>query len=225
MRAEVLFLLLPGQVQAQPKAVAFPYPELPSQVAMDSAAAPEGWHVMQVAWGDLDHDGRPDFALALQFHDAVPHLRPDSGRSDAPPRILAVYRRTPDDRYDRVVQSNSFLLRDDEGGMTPPELELRFEADTLHVRSQFLRGAMDHGFVLGTEGLVCTSFENAGVVGDMVDELRMDLVHDVAVHRQGPMDTDLLSTEERITVPPHPPLTIERLAMPMHTTLGPGLHL
>ncbi|MBS1582566.1 MAG: hypothetical protein JST66_10240 [Bacteroidetes bacterium] len=231
MRALSALLLWPvafltsAQPDVRPSSPPFAYPVLPPHVATDSAAAPEGWHVMRIARGDLDRDGRVDFAIALQFRDTVPHLRPDSDLSNTPPRILAVYRRTSAGPYALVTQSNSFLLRDDEGGMTPPELELRFAQDTLHVLFQFLRGNMDYGFRYQDGQLACTAFENVGVVVDRIDEMHMDLVRNLAVHRQGPVDQDTYTTEERIAIPPHPPLTLERLAMPMRTDLGAGLRL
>lgn len=217
--------LASAQADVRLPAAPFTYPALPSHVGTDSAAALEGWHVLRIARGDLDRDGRMDFAIALQFRDAVPHLRPDSDLSNTPPRILAVYRRTSDGPYALMEQSNSFLLRDDEGGMTPPELELRFAQDTLHVLFQFLRGNLDYGFRYQDGQLACTAFENIGVVVDVIDAVHLDLVRGVAVHRQGPIDQDTYTTEERIAIPPHPSLTLERLAMPMHTRLGPDLRL
>lgn len=203
----------------------FAYPVLPPHLATDSAAAPEGWHVMRIAHGDLDRDGLTDLAIAVEFDHPVLHMRPDSSTSNAPPRVLALYRGTAAGPYTLLEQSNSFLLRNDEGGMTPPELELGFAQDTLHVLFQFLHGNLDYGFRYQNGQLICTAFENVGVVVDVTDEVRMDLVRGVAVHRQGPIDQDIYTTEERIAIPPHLPLTLERLAMPMRTRLGPGLRL
>jgi hypothetical protein len=215
-----LLLVCTMHVHAQGDArpAPFPYPELPAQV-VDSAVVSEGWHRMQVASGD------PGFAIVLEFHAPVLHMRPDSTVSQAPPRILGVYRRTPAGAYVLEMQSNTFLLRADEGGMTAPELDLRFHADTLHVSFQFLRGNLDYAFLQRAGQLTCVAFTNAGVVMDREDDLRMDLVRDVAVHRQGPVDQQAYDTEERLPIPAHPPLTLEHLAMPMRTQLRPGLVL
>lgn len=180
---------------------------------------------MRVAKGDLNNDKVPDFAIAIQYKDSIVHVRPDSGSSSAQPRVLAVYLSTSEMEFSLLEQSNSFLLRADEGGMTSPELELLFARDTLHVLFQFTRSSADYSFNLRDGQLECTRFNNGGVSGGRLHIQRMDLVRNTALLLEGEIDKDDFDREEVIRIPPHPTLTMGRLGMPFRTELAQQLWL
>lgn len=216
---------LVAQSSEERQAVPFNYPPLPEQVLNPDSASPEGWHLIQVAEGDLNNDARPDFVIAVQYQDSVVHIRPDGGFSSAQPRVLAVYLSTSEKEFSLLEQSNSFLLRADEGDMMSPELELRFAQDTLKILFQFTRSSADYSFQFRAGQLECIRFNNGGVSGGRLHFQRMDLVRNTALLHEGEIDQDGFDHEEVIQIPPHPALTIGRLAMPFRTELAPRVWL
>ncbi len=225
LASTVAFVSLPFLSNGQQDTASFNYPHLPAHCKSIDELVPPDWHKIQEASGDLDRDGRVDVILAIEFKDSVRHVRPDGWFSNTQPRILAIALGAEDQGFKLFTQSNTFLLREDEGGMSSPELMLSVDKDTLLLGFQLTRGAIRYWFCYNHGELACVRFTNAGVSGGIIESTELDLLKNSALLQKGPVGKDTYDSEEIKTIPEHPPFTLERLRWPMRTEVLPNVHL
>ncbi len=125
--------------------------------------------------------------------------------------------------YRTITTNSEFLLREDEGGMTPPELWLEAKGDTLQVGFQFLRGNSTYSFIHKNNNLICVRSDQAGASGSgYMEVVHIDLISNVAERWTGRVDMDQLNREREIVIPPHPPISLSSMKPAMSTELVPG---
>ena len=102
----------------------FDYPVIPSKGYGTQSFIPEGWKVIDSAYGDLNYDNYTDVAYILQYKDTVMENRffgpgeRDYDLDATLPRILVVLlQEAAGDLYQLGLQNNSFILRSNEGGV------------------------------------------------------------------------------------------------------------
>ena len=126
----LLLLAAPAWGQTAPIAQ---YPVLPSTGANINDFIPEGWHVLDSTFGDLNKDNIPDCAFVIESDSIMKEV--DEGfEEDRRPRILAVLFRQKNGSYVLSVQANRVVLRSNEGVYFDPwaGMEVNRESLLLH---------------------------------------------------------------------------------------------
>lgn len=111
----------------------FTYPIIQQRTSTPDSFTPKGWAVLKSATGDLNHDESDDLALVLQHNDSVSIITQEDGYVDTvvcQPRILVIAFYNPATKqYDKVEQSNTFILCHDN-----PNMEEPFQDISIHNR-------------------------------------------------------------------------------------------
>ncbi|MEZ4955191.1 MAG: hypothetical protein R2825_16625 [Saprospiraceae bacterium] len=95
------------------------YPPIPLNGSVIHSFIPEGYYLLDTAWGDFNHDSEIDFALIIEGESLIIENRGDKIYPDSTeefPRILIICFKT-NTGFELVERSNSFILRKTEGGM------------------------------------------------------------------------------------------------------------
>lgn len=102
----------------------FTYPVVQVNGRDITSFVPEGWIVLDSAYGDLNFDKIDDIALVLQNRDSVSIVTNSKGRSDSvvtKPRILLLaFYNISTKQFDLIEQSNSFILNHVDRSMDDP---------------------------------------------------------------------------------------------------------
>ena len=77
---------------------------------------PANWELKDSSAGDLNGDHIPDLALVIEYKETINELRPDSSFHKARPLILLIFFRDSSGPYDLILQNNTVISRDGEGG-------------------------------------------------------------------------------------------------------------
>ncbi|HCX25112.1 MAG: hypothetical protein CMB80_14760 [Flammeovirgaceae bacterium] len=89
---------------------------------------PSGWRVLSQASGDINQDGYPDLAFVLQ-NTLEENFEYNDGLGidtlDLNPRVLGIYFGTADKSFEKVLQSNEFIIIRDVPTMDEPFDELQ----------------------------------------------------------------------------------------------------
>lgn len=114
----------------------FNYPEIPSEGNTLNDFIPTDWHVFSSAFGDLNNDSTPDFAIVIQHCDSVKIPKNEDGVIDSvitQPRILLVAFYNPQTQlFDLKEVSNSFVLNHDNPDMEDPFQEIKITNGMLY---------------------------------------------------------------------------------------------
>lgn len=131
----ILLFLAAGVAIAQE----FRYPTLRASGRTLNDFVPQGWRMIDSAFGDLNRDARPDAAFVMESNDTVLERRnfdpSDSSLDQKKARILVILFRDPHSRnYQLAEQNNTFIMRSDEGVNFDPfdDMEIRNEVLNLH---------------------------------------------------------------------------------------------
>jgi hypothetical protein len=102
----------------------FSYPVIKSEGTSLESFVPQGWKIIDTAYGDLNKDRRDDIAFVMEYKDSVSESISCQDEHDSDvskPRILVILLRnlTADD-YQLSVQNNTFIMRNGIGGFFDP---------------------------------------------------------------------------------------------------------
>jgi hypothetical protein len=99
----------------------FAYPDIKQTGKTKTDFIPKDWKILQEANGDLNKDGLADWAMVIQYKDSVEEYTISYAR----PRILVIVFQNADKKgFIKKLQSNHFILREDEGGMMGDPIQL-----------------------------------------------------------------------------------------------------
>ncbi len=123
------------------------------------------WSIKDSAIGDLNEDGRPDMAVVLEYADTVTEIRNDSIENTGKPRILLVLLHDVNGQgYHVVVQNNTFILREGEGGMVgDPYGEISIKNGIFEIVFQYVRSSLTYKFRMGAAGICLIGATDGGV--------------------------------------------------------------
>lgn len=97
---------------------------------------PEGWALEKIVWGDLDNDGREDFAGVLKMRDpanVVANRFLGEDPFDTNPRILLVALRLDADHFRTVLADHMLIPRRETPAQDDPFNDLSIERGVLRV--------------------------------------------------------------------------------------------
>jgi hypothetical protein len=133
------------------------YPSLPAQAANAAGFVPQGWVLEASAVGDLNGDGRKDFALVLRQQDRANLLAHDGfceNPLDTNPRILAVAFAEAAGGYRLALQNRDFIPRRD----NPCALDAFSAEGGIEISRGSLRLFFEHMMSVGGWGAGTTSY-------------------------------------------------------------------
>ncbi len=119
----------------------FTYPKFAKQGNDISDFAPNGWKIIDTAYGDLNNDSLKDLAFIVEYRLPVSETRA-YGDNDTElikefqrPRVLAIYfKNKSSGKYVFSSQNNNFILRANEGGgMGDPLKGIDIHNQNLHL--------------------------------------------------------------------------------------------
>lgn len=121
---------------AQADAPPVTYPEIVEIAGTAFDFVPEGWAIEKLAWGDLNRDGKDDFAAVLRMRDpanviANPLLGEDP--FDTNPRILLAAFRLDEDHFRRVLSDHVLIPRREMPAQEDSFDDLAIDRGVLHV--------------------------------------------------------------------------------------------
>jgi hypothetical protein len=115
----------------------FIYPTIKSNGGTITKFVPDGWAVLDSAFGDLNGDKLDDIAFVLQHRDSIVLTKTEGGYSDTvttQPRILVlVFYNSITKQYDLIEQSNSFILTHDNPTMDEPFQDISISLGVLKI--------------------------------------------------------------------------------------------
>lgn len=117
----------------------FSYPTIKQNASSDSGFALNGWTILKSANGDLNNDKHDDIAFVLQLKDSITiiSIRNEDDYNDTvvyQPRILVIAFYNPiTKRYDKIEQSNSFILCHDNPLMDEPFQDITINKQVLQI--------------------------------------------------------------------------------------------
>lgn len=159
----VTILLLVLAVSGFSQNSEFTYPNFIGQ-ELHSVENDNDWDVLQKASGDLNKDGKIDYALILESKDSVPEKRCSNCHlTKNKPRIILIL--LDQDKSQKVViQNNRFIARGDEGGMAYYiEPELSIKDGLLNVYYQYTRSNQSYTFEYNNGRMEILYAESNGV--------------------------------------------------------------
>jgi len=115
----------------------FSYPVIQQSTSTPDSFVPKGWTILKSATGDLNHDEFDDLALVLQHNDSVSVIIQEDNYNDTvicQPRILVIAFYNPvTKQYDKVEQSNTFILCHDNPNMEEPFQDIAIQNRVLKI--------------------------------------------------------------------------------------------
>lgn len=155
----ILFLFLLSCLKAQ-EIVKFPNFQ---NNTLEDVLDNDDWEVLKRADGDLNNDSQDDVALVLQSKDSVYEKRCESCKlNSSKARILLVFV-SKDDSQNVISQNNDFILRGDEGGMSPYiEPEISIDGGVLKIDNEFTRSRIGYGAKFIDDEFVIFSVSSSG---------------------------------------------------------------
>jgi len=113
----------------------FTYPSIKSKGQCITDFVPVDWTILDSAYGDLNRDAIMDAAIILQHKDSVLLVNNLKDTVLTQPRILLIFfRRSVDNSFTLIEQSNSFILKHDNSAMDDPYQELAINNGVLQVK-------------------------------------------------------------------------------------------
>ncbi len=138
MRYLLLFFLISCKICS---AQTFTYPKFVKQGDDVTDFVPEGWKMIDTAYGDLNNDAADDLAFILEYNLPITELRAYGDNNTElikefqKPRVLVIYfKNKQSGKYMFTLQNNNFILRAKEGGsMGDPLKEIEIADQNLHL--------------------------------------------------------------------------------------------
>ncbi len=113
----------------------FSFPKLTVESSNPMSNLPEKWNVIDSASGDLNKDNQQDLAFILEYQTAVEEQRAYGNyeieliKEVQKPRLLVIYFKVKNSKYQLALQNNDFILRSEEGGKMGEPLKSMSIAD------------------------------------------------------------------------------------------------
>lgn len=198
----------------------FAYPVIKASAKSINEFVPAGWSLLDSAVGDLNKDHKEDFAFVIQSKDTIDEVRPDSSINRGRPRILAIAIKN-EQSYNLVLQDNTFITREGEGGMDPDAYDsLEIKKGILLVSLQFVRAWATYKFRYQNNNffLVGAQFENVYAAGSRFDIYDINFLTKKYRHEWGEISEDQSHVQWKSFVL-NKLFTLFDLQMPYNTTL------
>ena len=123
----------------------FVYPIIKNNGRSISNFIPNGWILLDSAWGDLNKDKNNDVAFVIQHRDSISLVKIDEGLIDTvitQPRILIIaFYNITTKQYDLIEQSNTFILNHDNPNMEEPFQDISISGEVLEIDFQIFMNA------------------------------------------------------------------------------------
>lgn len=121
----------------------FNYPSVPGMAPGIDSFIPQGWTILDSAYGDLNKDKQADAALVLQLKDSVPMINNGNDTVFCKPRILLILFRQPaNNGYTLAEQNNTFILMNSELYWEDPYQQCSIENGVLSIHIAFMGTGM-----------------------------------------------------------------------------------
>ena len=112
----------------------FLYPVIKSNGQSIVEFIPEGWTVLDSAYGDLNKDGLNDAAIILQLNDSILLVNNTEDTVLTQPRILLlIFKNASNNKFSLIEQSNSFILKHDNSIMDDPYQSIAIDKGILRI--------------------------------------------------------------------------------------------
>ena len=112
----------------------FLYPVIKSNGQSIVEFIPEGWTVLDSAYGDLNKDGLNDAAIILQLNDSILLVNNTEDTVLTQPRILLlIFKNAANNKFSLIEQSNSFILKHDNSIMDDPYQSIAIDKGILRI--------------------------------------------------------------------------------------------
>lgn len=125
----VIYLVFAGVLFGQ----SFMYPKFEKSYQTANEIASEDWTLLNHIKGDLNGDKLNDLVAVLEYKNTVSEKRPNDSIVETKPRILLVFFKSADGRYNLKLQHNTFLLRDNEDAQPKVFADLKIKNKVLSV--------------------------------------------------------------------------------------------
>lgn len=111
----------------------FTYPKFKKSYQTVNQIAPVDWTLLSQTSGNLNADRLKDLVAILEYKNTVSEKRPNGSTVETKPRILLVFFKSADGKYNLKLQHNTFLLRDNEDAQPEVSADLKIKNRVLSV--------------------------------------------------------------------------------------------
>lgn len=113
----------------------FSYPTIEAKRQSIIDFVPEGWTILDSAYGDLNKDGFRDAAIVIQHKDSISMVNSLDDTILTQPRMLLIVLKDPvENGFALIETSNSFILKHDNPAMDDPYQDLTINKGLLEVK-------------------------------------------------------------------------------------------
>lgn len=180
----------------------FSYPSFNNSVKTINDLLPPNWFLKDSTEGDLNGDKISDLVVIAEFKDTIEEMRPDSSLNVGSPRILLIlFKNSKTRNFDLILQHNTFIIRNGEGGMDPETYgKVSISKKVLNIFYTFFHGHAEYKFRYQQNDFYLIGATSGGVSGGQIDFWDINFLTKKAKHEWGRISDEKLKVKW-LTVP------------------------